>query len=95
MRLTKPARGFLIAALIGAVAMGACSLNTQPIPPGEQPDAGNDFGGGGGTGLSGDASTSLDGGTVGANPGPGDGGDAAADASDEDASDADTDAGDE
>jgi hypothetical protein len=93
MRLTKPARGFLIAALIGAATMGACSLNTQPIPPGEQPDSGNDFGGG--TGLSGDASTSLDSGTVGANPGPGDGGDAAADASDEDASDADTDAGDE
>ncbi|MEO7112652.1 MAG: hypothetical protein ABI183_19555 [Polyangiaceae bacterium] len=90
-------RGFLIAALIGGATMGACSLNTQPIPPGEQPDGGQDFGG---SGLRADASVSVsDSGTVTGNPAPGDAGDASGDASDdggdEDAGDAATDAGDE
>jgi hypothetical protein len=94
MKLTNPARGFFLAALVGAVAMGACSLNPQPIPPGEQSaDAGKDFGGGG-TGLTDDAST-TDGSVVTGNPGPDDAGDAGDAATDEDASDAATDAGDE
>ena len=52
-------------AFLAAGAIGACSLNPQPIPPGEQPDGGSnsDFGSGGaGT----DAGTS--------NPAPGDSG---------------------
>ena len=97
MKLTASSRGFFLAALIGAVAMGACSLNPQPIPPGEQAaDGGKDFGGG--TGLTDDASAAVDSGVTG-NPAPGDGGDASDDggdaATDEDASDAATDAGDE
>jgi hypothetical protein len=95
MKLTTPTRGFLLAALIGAVAMGACSLNPQPIPPGEQSaDAGNDFGGGTGA-LSGDASTG-DGSVVTGNPGPGDAGDASDDGGDAATdNDAATDAGDD
>jgi hypothetical protein len=94
---SKTARGFFIAALIGVVTMGACSLNTQPIPPGAQAttaDGGSTFGGGAGD-LGSDASAGVDGGTVTTNPEAGDGGDAATDASDEDASDADTDAADD
>jgi hypothetical protein len=91
-----PVRGFFLAALVGSLAVGACSLNTQPIPPGDNAaDGGSDFGGSGGLGAT-DASTGqpLDGGVT-TNPVPGDdAGDASSDASNEDASDAGIDAGD-
>jgi hypothetical protein len=89
----RPTRAFLLAAFIGAAAMVACSLNPQPIPPGEQADSGSDFGGAQGS----DASTGGDGSVTGAVPPDADAGDAgnneddAGDAS----SDADTDAADE
>jgi hypothetical protein len=96
MKLRKPTRAFLLAAVVGAVAMGACSLNPQPIPPGEQAEAdgGSDnFGAGGGSDAT--VATPTDGGPAGTPPEAGDAGDAAPDGSDLDASDADTDAHDE
>ena len=95
MNLRKPTRAFLLAAVIGAAAMGACSLNPQPIPPGEQAGdgGGSDFGTGGtdGSALNNPADSGP-----GSVPIPGeDGGDAATDAGDQDASDAATDANDE
>ncbi len=85
-------RAFLLAAFIGTAAMAACSLNPQPIPPGEQADGGADFGGSQGN----DASTG-DGGVTGAVPPDADAGDAANNEDDagDASSDADTDASDE
>jgi len=93
VRLRGPTRAFLLAAVIGAATMGACSLNPQPIPPGEQADSGSDFGGSGGTSDAAGLQNS-DAGTTGPVPDE-DAGDAATDGGDQDASDADTDANDE
>jgi hypothetical protein len=97
MNFRKPTRAFLLAAVVGAVAMGACSLNPQPIPPGAQAEAdggADNFGNGGGSDAS--VATPTDSGVAGTPPEAGDdAGDAAPDASDLDASDADTDANDE
>ncbi len=57
-------RLLVVVAVVAAGSIGACSLNPQPIPPGEQADggSGSDFGSGAET----DAATN--------NPGPGDSG---------------------
>ena len=91
-------RVLFVLAVVGAAAVDACSLNPQPIPPGEQPDSGSnsDFGSGG---ASTDAATNNpapgDSGTRqdldGAAPGA-DGGEDASDAATDDAGDAEADA---
>lgn len=96
MKLVSLRGVFFLFAIGGAIAAAACSLNPQPIPPGEQPDGGQDFGSGTG-GSTSDAATNT--------PTPGDdagavrdddAGDAgetdASDAGNDDAGDADTDA---
>lgn len=56
MRRSKPTFVFLWVALACAVAAGACSINSQPVPPGAQA-VGEDGGpfSGGGDGAFGDA----------------------------------------
>ncbi len=90
--MKRPTRAFLLAAFIGATAMAACSLNPQPIPPGEQADGGTDFGGG----LTGDGGAEeLDAATTNPAPGDADAGDAESDEAGDASPDADTDAADE
>ena len=98
MKLSTLVRPALLAAFFGAATMAACSLNPQPIPPGEQAgDAGDKFG----SGAEGsDASTPASAGDGGVTGGGNNDASSDADAGDqdanaEDAGDADTDAHDE
>jgi hypothetical protein len=57
----------LLAALAGALAAGACSLNPQPLPPGDKPDSG--FASVGGSGSGGGGSPVNSGGSSGSSGG--------------------------
>jgi len=88
-----------LAVLVGLAASSwaACSLNPQPIPPGDQPDASLMFPGGGGGDDGGGDHTSMDGGSdadAGRDAGDGGNKDAGSDAGDGGNEDGGSDAGD-